>query len=327
MFVPKLIWKQISKISFKTSSSGARIASLNDIKTWVTSANSHTKMVLKSRINNKLMREETITKMDLKKLERLYNGWGKKDYEKATAIKREARNLIAEKARYFNSKETELKNITWEWQCRVYKKTDLIPFRSLMNIKKMFIEETWTREKRQMSRKLNWLKESGGMKINELYKGQFNKTQRSGDNRKNRDKIYCPTDEEITNLIGDKLNVKDPEIYGQVQVNSREIKILKLPPTFAVNEQLNIPELDLELKRAAIKGRWSKRSAENDEGLSQSQIKENQVKDVIRSSHWLKGGNEVDFTGVRPTSMKYNSSYILPGPIQDKIKTKKSSQT
>ena len=138
-----------------------------------------------------------------------------------------------------------------------------------------------------------------------LFIGQFSKTQNVGDNRKNKNTIYCPTDEEITNLIGNELKVKDPEIYGKVQINNKEQKILKLPPSFAINEQVDITELELELRRAGIKGRWSQRSAENDEGLTQSQIKENQAKDIIRSNHWLKGGNEVDFTEVRPTSMKY----------------------
>ena len=312
MFVPKLIWKKIIDISFKTMSSGARSAPLSDIKTWINSARMHTLMVMKTRLNNKLVRERVISNVEQRKLERLYNGWGQMDYHKAVTLRREAYNLIVEKANYFKNKAEEWKNKCWEWQCRVYRKTDSVYFKRFMNIKKEFIESTWSREGKEVRRQVNWLKGKGGVKINNLYR------ELKTGNRKEKSKIYSPTDEEIKNMFGLELKVQDPEMYGDVQVNDNEMKVLKLPPSFAVNEHVDIPELELELSRAAIKGRWSQRSAEQNDDLSQSQIKDNQVKDIISSNHWLKGGNEVDFTGVRPTSMKYNTSYILPGPIQNR---------
>ena len=84
-----------------------------------------------------------------------------------------------------------------------------------MNIKKEFIESTWSRERKEVRRQVNWLKGNGGVKINNLYR------ELKTGNRKEKSKIYSPTDDEIKNMFGLQLKVQDPEMYGDVQINNK----------------------------------------------------------------------------------------------------------
>ena len=132
----------------------------------------------------------------------------------------------------------------------------------------------------------------------------------------------CPSDQYLLQKFPKETH--DPLVYGGVKINKYEKGVLSLPPKFAVMEHISIKDLKLELKRGATKGRWHQRSAEekahhiDNEGeqLDEHATLENERKEVIQTNHWIKGRDTLDFTGVRPTQMKFNSRYILPGPIR-----------
>ena len=95
MFLPKLILNKIGLI--QSSVNGTEGVALYDIKRWLTNAAEHTKAVLKKDLQMKLLKAKVISKLDLKKVEKTFSGWGVKNYEKRRYIQKAALDLIKTK--------------------------------------------------------------------------------------------------------------------------------------------------------------------------------------------------------------------------------------
>ena len=313
MFLPRSLLDKILLI--QSSVSGTEGVALYDIKKWLHSAAKHTKSVLKKDFHTNLERAKVVGRKDLKKIERTYSGWGVMNYEKRQCIQKAAAEFARTKMVYYLKQERVWRSTVWEWQMRVSRRTTKGAFSRLMYVKQEFIEELWRRERVVMKRGLNWMlseKGGGGVKISTIAQKEGPPIQ------------YCPSDDYLIQKYPKV--VHEPVVYGDVQINHEEKEVLSLPPKFAVMEHLNINDLKLELKRGAMKGRWHQRSEEekakqieNDgEALDEEAEALNDKKEIVQTSHWIKGRDEIDFTGVRPTAMKFKSRYILPGPIRSK---------
>ena len=46
-----------------------------------------------------------------------------------------------------------------------------------------------------------------------------------------------------------------PVVYGNVELVDQEKDLLSLPPKFAMHEQVDMGDMELELKKAGVKGR------------------------------------------------------------------------
>ena len=121
------------------------------------------------------------------------------------------------------------------------------------------------------------------------------------------------SDEYIRSKFGDVY--VEPLLYGGVHVDSNEMKVLSLPPKFAVHETVNVNDLELESRKAGVKLRWNERSKRENSQVGLTKDVETEVRDV---SYWLKGTYNVDFSKKRVTSMKGNRKFLIPGPVHRK---------
>ena len=108
--------------------------------------------------------------------------------------------------------------------------------------------------------------------------------------------------------------------YGDIDLTEEERNVIVLPPKFALYEPIDIKDLDLEIRKGGVKGRWHYRDKEqhtNEDGEHVPPTIDDLRKGVQEISPYLKGGEEVDFTKMRATGMKYNRRYHIPKPIRN----------
>ena len=273
MFLPKTV---LSKICLVQRTHGARSVPY-DIKRWMFCAAKQTEAIVKKNFHEKLLRVKVIGRVDIKKISRIFGGWGKEEGSKEVDVYKKkiaALELVEAKAKHYRREEEIGRARTWEWQSRIARTRD--SFKKLLDVKKEYIEETWRRRKLKQKRSLEWMiNGKGGVKINDI------------GGRRKRDKVeemWCPSDEVLIEKIG---QVEDkPIVYGGVELNSREETVLCLPPKYAVTEHLNLKELKLEIKRASMKGRWNQRSREenDEEDMGEEEKREKDKKEVLETS-------------------------------------------
>ena len=74
MFLPKLTLDRILAIQDRTPDAVG--ASLLDIKYWLHCSNEHTRAVIRRDFHSRLLRNKVIGTKDMKKINKLYGGWG-----------------------------------------------------------------------------------------------------------------------------------------------------------------------------------------------------------------------------------------------------------
>ena len=74
MFLPKLTLDGI--LSIQDGTSDTMGVSLMDIKTWLHCSDEHTKAVVRRDFHSKLLRRKVIGTKDMRKIGKLYGGWG-----------------------------------------------------------------------------------------------------------------------------------------------------------------------------------------------------------------------------------------------------------
>ena len=150
--------------------------------------------------HSKLLRSKVIGTKDMKKLNKLYGGWGltagqardqAMERDKNASMMKIALNFLSERLQYYQKEKEYWRASAWEWRCRVDRKSREEQFRSLLEVKREFIEELWRRQKRMSNRSLTWLLEGGdGVKL--LLFTQKPQTT----------SVYCPSDNYLINKFG-----------------------------------------------------------------------------------------------------------------------------
>ena len=83
-----------------------------------------------------------------------------------------------------------------------------------------------------------------------------------------------------------------------------------LPPKFAVYENIDVNQMELDARKTGVKLRWDMMSQSENEGVV------DHVKMVQDTSYWWKGSFNVDFSKTRVTQLKWNRKYIIPKPAR-----------
>ena len=176
----------------------------------------------------------------------------------------------------------------------------------IFKIKRDMISDTWKICKKKMLRSVAFRANRGisfGGREHKMVGNRFNS---------------C-SDEQLIEEFG-VAEHKEPQVYGGIDLMEEEKKIIKLPPKFAIYEPVVIKDLDLEIRKGGVKGRWHHRDKEqhtDEEGVFTPPSIEELRRGVEEIHPYLKGGGEVDFTKVRATGLKYNRRYHIPKPINN----------
>ena len=99
-------------------------------------------------------------------------------------------------------------------------------------------------------------------------------------------------------------------MYGGVNINEDESAALLLPPKFAVYENIDVKQMELDARKTGVKLRWDMMSQSENEGVV------DHVKMVQDTSYLWKGSFNVDFSKKRVTQLKWNRKYIIPKPAR-----------
>lgn len=106
----------------------------------------------------------------------------------------------------------------------------------------------------------------------------------------------------------------NPQCYGGSTINEKELKVLSLPPKFAVYEKINTVECEVEIEKGLAKLRWTKAkqvTADDDERSESNQAVE-ESKSVYNQEKM-----SFDFRNMRATDLPFNKRICLPGPLEE----------
>ena len=307
MFIPQ---RSFNLIKGLLNNSNCRSTVLPDIKLWLSVSRAHTEAVVEKDRVTRQLNKKILTGTEWRRVSNLFNGVGKDVMNKyGEEVEQICHILLKVKADHLRKREETYNLERIKLQNRVKVQVDKDLFVKLFKVKKELVEETWRMTKINGWRKIEVLEKEKGIKIVERTRAKKNV-------------VVTPTDQELKVRFGE-VDTNDPIVYGEVELTENEKKVLRLPPKFSLTEEIDIKDLDLELRKSAVKGRWhhmNKEDVEN-EGINNSvnedEREANEIIEIIESQPYLKGGNYIDFSKRKATDLKHNARLYMPKPIKN----------
>ena len=99
-----------------------------------------------------------------------------------------------------------------------------------------------------------------------------------------------------------------PMCYGGVTIDENETTVLRLPPKFAMFEEVKEAKCEAEIEKGFAKMRWSRWKEEDGE--------------TMRIHAYDIDNTKMNFKNLRPTEMEYNKRVYLPGPMSEEEEIK-----
>ena len=130
------------------------------------------------------------------------------------------------------------------------------------------------------------------------------------------------TDAALRELYGDQQI--NHQVYANIPVTKPMIELLKLPSGFRIYNSVDKHNMEVQTEITASTQRWSstEHEQEPDESLEQRQTRLDNERDQTK----IHTTNSIDFSRVRPTSLKHNKVLYLPTASNQRTETKIQDQ-
>ena len=250
--------------------------------------------VLKQNLEEKLRRKSRYRRVDWRKACCVFSGGGETVLEED--VKYVLKRVTFRKIEYWRKKVTRMREKMLRHHNKVVKmlKNDQEALGEVMNLKLLVVREEWNKHVVEMQGKMKWLLEEGTVDL-----------------KRKVSAVSGRTDEFLWASSGQSYEEENSVKYGEVILDDEENAALSLPPKFAVQEEIDVDETELEVRRTGVMMRWSQREKE-ERGDNYDEEQE-----ILDSSYWVKGLETVDFSKMRVTNLMGNRRFIIPGPVKN----------
>ena len=192
---------------------------------------------MEGNYEERLIRRKAYRRVDRRKVTKLFRGWGDGDIRKYDDVIDEMTKTVARKrCEYWRRRKEELKD-------DVSKSYEVVkrslggrsePLKQLDQLRNDMLQHEWERNNKKMNDRLSWLKNEGRRR--DMYVNKRRKKPSDGN---------VKTDEFLIEKFG-PVEVDNPVIYGDVNVNVDESEALCLPPKYAMYEKLDLKDFGKE---------------------------------------------------------------------------------